>query len=422
MSTVVEKFGQFVGRKIPEDPASARQWILRAYRVFGWYQDHFPDKKKPPSRQYLASACMHFMIAGYSHMDQAALVSIFMPCELLQAFDLHPICAEMYSTYLNGAGSEHPFIEAAEAAGVPETYCSYHKVVMGAALNGVMAAPGCILNTSLACDANNLTFRTLAQIFGRPQYYLDVPYTKNETSVDYVAAQLKEIQAALEEHLGRKMDPARLQAAVQRSAATIENVRATLPYRRTRAFATDLTSELYEGLMVHNMLGTPEALEYSRLLLQDYQNAPAAPENSIRLLWMHSNPFWQASVRELFNFRPDQQILATELGYDNWQVFDPADPYRYMASRLVYNPYNGPVQDRIAAAAEMAQQTGADGVVLFCHWGCKETCGASALIKKELEARGFPTLVLNGDGVDRMNAGDGQMLTRLEAFLEMLKK
>ena len=104
---------------------------------------------------------------------------------------------------------------------------------------------------------------------------------------------------------------------------------------------------------------------------------------------MHTNPFWQKSAQELLNYRPDQHVAATELSYDVWQNYHTDDPY------------NGPISDRIRAAEEMAQKVSADGVVLFCHWGCKETCGASPYIKQQLEAAGFPTLILNGDGVDR---------------------
>lgn len=92
-----------------------------------------------------------------------------------------------------------------------------------------------------------------------------------------------------------------------------------------------------------------------------------------------------------------------------------------MARRLVYDAYNGPVTDRIAATRKTADQVQADGVVVFCHWGCKETCGASGQIKDALEKAGYPCLVLNGDGVDRHNTSDGQVSTQIGAFMEMLE-
>ena len=41
--------------------------------------------------------------------------------------------------------------------------------------------------------------------------------------------------------------------------------------------------------------------------------------------------------------------------------------------------------------------------------------------KEQLEAAGFPTLTLDGDGCDTRNVQDGQMATRAGAFMEQLE-
>ena len=66
--------------------------------------------------------------------------------------------------------------------------------------------------------------------------------------------------------------------------------------------------------------------------------------------------------------------------------------------------------------------TESDGAVLFAHWGCKGTIGASSLIKQSLEKTGLPTMILDGDGCNPANTSDGQVSTRLQAFVEMLEK
>ena len=43
-----------------------------------------------------------------------------------------------------------------------------------------------------------------------------------------------------------------------------------------------------------------------------------------------------------------------------------------------------------------------------------------ALPKEKLQEMDIPMLILDGDGIDRRNSHDGQIKTRLEAFLEML--
>ena len=70
----------------------------------------------------------------------------------------------------------------------------------------------------------------------------------------------------------------------------------------------------------------------------------------------------------------------------------------------------------------MAKMLDADGVIWFCHWGCKHTLGASQIAKKKFEHSGFPTLILDGDGADRSHGGEGQVATRVEAFIEMLEE
>ena len=90
--------------------------------------------------------------------------------------------------------------------------------------------------------------------------------------------------------------------------------------------------------------------------------------------------------------------------------------------RILMSIYNGSVKQRIRRAQELADLTEADGGILFAHWGCKGTIGASSLIKNSLENAGLPTMVLDGDGCNPANSSDGQVSTRLQAYLEMLSE
>ena len=94
---------------------------------------------------------------------------------------------------------------------------------------------------------------------------------------------------------------------------------------------------------------------------------------------------------------------------------------RAMAERIVYSAFNGPVQRRIDRGIAAARQLKADGVIWFCHWGCKHTLGGAQLAKQKFEEAGYPCLILDGDGCDRSHGGEGQMATRVEAFIEMLE-
>lgn len=66
---------------------------------------------------------------------------------------------------------------------------------LGAALNGIVPKPKCMVYTNLACDGNMMTFPYLKERYEIPSFYIDVPYEKNYDSVMYVAKQLRELKS-----------------------------------------------------------------------------------------------------------------------------------------------------------------------------------------------------------------------------------
>jgi hypothetical protein len=181
-----------------------------------------------------------------------------------------------------------------------------------------------------------------------------------------------------------------------------------------------MSGELYSLIATHVFLGTPEGEDYINALKQAARKAPLKAGKK-RILWLHTLPNWQDSMRALFNRNGRCEIVGCDLTYDVLIDMDPQKPYESMARRLLHNIHNGGAERRIEAAVYYAKKLKADGVLIFCHWGCKQTMGMSQLAKSTLEAEGFPTLVLDGDGCDSRNVTDGQMVTRVNAFLEQLE-
>ena len=419
MPDIIPAFGRYICKITPEHPERARALLKTAYRANGVGIRVAPNRRLPPARRYAVNYINDVVVRMLSHPEQAALVSVFMPCELLEAMRVIPMCAEMYSSYINGTQCESIFAETAEGAGIAESYCSYHKILLGSAYAGVLPPPKMIVNCSLVCDANNLTFRELADFYDVPQYYIDVPAERSEKSVAYVAGQFRELAAFLEEHTGRKLDEAKLGESVARSRDTIRAMRYCLRLKQIHSLPGNVVGELNEIYMTHNALGTREALHYAESMQRALEIAPKA--QGIRLLWLHTLPIWQPPVKELFDFSGRCEIVACDINLESLIEMEPNKPYESMARRLVYSAFNGGAE-RVKASIDAAMLLDVDGVVCFCHWGCKQTMGLSATLKAKLEAAGFPTLILNGDGCDRRNASDGQTATRLNAFLEMLEK
>ena len=257
---------------------------------------------------------MDAIIRPLSRGGNSAIVNVFFPCELLQAFGIHPLFAEGLSCYLNGAWAEKYYLRAAEEAGVSPNFCSYHKALLGAGLTGLIPRPDFTACTSLACDANNLTFRRLAQHYDIPCFYVDVPYTRDEDAVREVAVRLRRFADFLADRTGRPLDEDALKAAVARSGRTLDTLHRAHRLLAGKELASDLVSESYEVFLTHILLGTPEAEHYADLLLADAQAAPES--NGLRIVWGHTIPFYQAPVKELFDFSDKAHLAACEIGAD----------------------------------------------------------------------------------------------------------
>lgn len=420
MDKIIEKFGKVVGDFVITSPPKALTLLKAGFKASSLQAEILPDKRLLPHQKYAYVMNNRAILKPLKQPQRSAMVNLFFPCEALHALKIAPLFTEGLAGYLNGAGSEQAFIGYAENAGVPQTYCSYHKTLLGAALSDVMPPPRFVANTTLACDANMGTFRTIAAHYKVPHFVVDVPNFCTEETTHYVAHQLQDLTANLEEILGEKLDESRFKAIIRSENRSLKLYREHFRLLAGKSMPNDLTSEMNKIFPTHVLLGTPDAERYFRLLLQDTRAAAPAGDEK-RILWAHTIPYWQDSVRDLFNFNERRQLVACDLNFDSLEELDESQPFESMAKRLLHNMLNGPEENRAGKLLEMARELKVDGVVYFCHWGCKQTLGGARLISEILEREGYPVLVLDGDGCDRNNINDGQMSTRLQAFLEMIE-
>ena len=221
MDKVINFVGNYICKITRKNPDLSRRIIFIAYILYKIKLYLFPDKRLPKSKQYSSQYIANVVTKMIAEPQKSALVSIFTPCELLEAFNITPMCAELYSAYLTGAYAETVFSEIAKYNSVPDTFCSYHKILLGSAYAKVLEKPSMIINTSLVCDANNITFKELAKLYNIPHFYIDVPSFQNEDSVQYVAEQFRELSKFIENHTGNKFNDKKFFENINRSKQTI---------------------------------------------------------------------------------------------------------------------------------------------------------------------------------------------------------
>ena len=215
--SITDKFGSAVGNMSLENSEKARKLLLTGYRLQEKRLLIFPDRGLPASGQYAARLVMQRIIQALEKPESAAMVSIFVPGELLTAAGLTPYSVEALSCFMAGTKCEQTFLRKTEEEGFPETMCSYHRVFLGAALTGLLPKPKCMVYTNLACDGNMMTFPYLKETYDIPGFYIDVPYEKNKDSVVYVAEQLRELKHFLEEVTGKNISEEAVCQAVANS-------------------------------------------------------------------------------------------------------------------------------------------------------------------------------------------------------------
>ena len=415
---IIETYGKYIEKWANTNPDRARVLLKLGWEVQNLKYKFTPDKRLLPADRYLAHLMMNTMLMPLKNPQECAIASIFTPCEILHEAGLHPYNVEAFSCYLSASNAERAFLQQAENTGISETLCSYHKTFLGAAQKKILPKPKCIVYTNLTCDANLLTFKTLAKLYDVPAFAIDVPMQQNEDNVKYVADQIRDLKVFLEKCTGKTITEDGLKERMRRSKRTMDKFIECQKKSADKDIKTDLVTPLFAGMTNNILLGTKEEEKYVDQLLKDIEKAPK--KKGKKIYWMHTIPFWSGAVQEALAFNENAQIAGCELSRTFEPDFDPEDPYDAMARRMVYHGLNGSAVRRIEAGIRHAKDVKADGAVWFGHWGCKHTLGAAQLAKKKFEEAGIPMLLLDGDGCDRSHGGEGQTSTRLGAFLEML--
>ena len=422
MADILGKFERFIYKEIKKDPERAGKILAGVYKGIGFKSGKLPGKNKLVSREYLQSYTAGFMAKIVTDPSDSAIVNIFMPCEIFHALDI-PVCVpEGLAAYIACSRADRALVEAAEDAGASDTLCSYHKVLTGAAETGLIKRPLMIANTTLACDANQLTFRRLAEKWNVPHCVIDVPFGADDAAVHYVADQLRETAKTAEECSGRKVSEEKLKQCIIRGNEAMKIYRKVLSKRGLVHFNESFSPELLTAINFKTYLGTEESLKYSKRLAWDVLHAPRHGQEK-RVLWMHIMPNWQDDLLEIFQGADNRrvEVVSCDFSFSSLCVMDPEKPYESMAKRILEDSFNGPASRRIENALRMAKELKAEGAVIFCQWGCKQTQGLAYLAKEAFEENGIPALILDGDGADRMNGGGQQAVTRCRAFAEQLE-
>lgn len=416
--SIADRYVRYVKERTLKEPEKGWDKILLGFKMNRLRMHFMPKRSVAKGYQRLEEMMMGHVADALSSPDSYVWGNIFAPCEIINSFGLKMISIESLACFLSGYHLEDFFIDFSQSIGLAPTLCSYHKAFVGAVESGVVPTPAYAVTTSLSCDGNLNTFRYLQKKNHVPFTLLDVAYTDDEASVDYLAGQLREMVRKMEEHLGCRLDPETLKDALRIENETRRELFRFYELLQKHYYPGEVIDQMYLMMAVHLLMGTQRLLDLVRFMNEDIQTYPEFTGK--RILWVHLLPFYQESLNHYFNESETYQIMATDIIMDYAGDIDADDPFGTLARKLVQHIFNGSYDHKADLLGRLADRLHPDAVIHFCHWGCKQADGGSVLLKEAMQKKDIPMLILDGDGIDKRNSHDGQIKTRLEAFLEMI--
>lgn len=398
-----------------------------AAKIFGNI-DKALSMSKSISGRYVRKSVLEHIREATAPNSKMAWTSIGFPAEIMYAFGIYPLTLEVMAGLFSTFGIASKFLDRADVSEVPNTMCSFHRVLIGMSETQFLNRPTFVGATSILCDGNLKSFSTAAENQNSPFIYLDIPHELSPSSVDYLRSQLVEATKLMSDITGKKLDQKNL-------AEMVRNVNRSFALaRKFYALRLKDTKNLYQGHEVanfafpmHFLLGSPRLNDILEVRCKDVESGVKRNtvyrglhlnKNARRIMWLHIVPQYDNEMWGVIDDGVRAKIVADEYSAPYAADYDEADPLSSVAKRLIGHPSNGPIERRIEHILKIAHDFKIEGIIHYSSWGCHQAAGNAELVGRAIQNAGYKFLNLNSDPIDPRNTSAEQHKTRLEAFLE----
>jgi benzoyl-CoA reductase subunit C len=337
---------------------------------------------------------------------------VYAPEEILQAAGILPIrimgSAEPHSiadAYLQS--NMCPFVRSCLSQGLLKKYDF---------LDGVLA--------SHTCDAMVKLFDAWRLFVGTSfAFLIDQPHVINRFSYDYHLAELRRLVAEVEEFTGQPLAPEALQQAIRLYNENRRLLREL--YELRRADNPPISgSEILNVVRAGMILPKERHNQMLRELLVGLSQREVEPARGPRLLVSGScidTPLFPSLVEEAGGvIVADDLCFGTRYFWD--QVQDGEDPLGALSRRYLEKVHCAciplPRDSRFQLIEQLIQDYRVEGVIFYGQKFCDTYAYDFSEHRNRLEKKGVPVLQLE---VEHASIGAGQLKTRIQAFVEMLR-
>lgn len=344
--------------------------------------------------------------------------------EILFAANLVPFNTEVLSAFLANSHAAQKFLDVAERNHFTRDMCAVVRCVLGAAMENCLPVPDFLAFASCPCDSSSKMFYALSRIYEKEYFMLDIPYRNTGESLSHLAGRIRAMGARIEDALGIKISPDRLDAAVSLSKEAISRCEKLFALYRSKNIILPFAKSMDDTISAVSLLGSEDVIgmiEAAYAETARWKND--SPEKRAKVVWQGMRPFYSD---EIVNYLEDtchiDIILGSVLGpMETGVLLGTDDPYLYMARRLI--AFSG--GDDIQYAAEISdlmESSGTDGIILFNQWGCRHMLSTNQILRDALARKNIPVLEIDGDFIDSGNYSFSQIQVRIDAFAEILQR
>jgi len=400
------------------------------------------------------------MLAGYfgrlatAQRDHRPVVYTFVPgnlTELLSAFDVIPVYPEINALQSGMRQRSDGFIREAERAGHSEDVCSYVKCDLGMMMKGnlgptgeAIPPPDLLLCSFTGCFVFMKWFELLREQYGCDIAMLHVPYQGDGKLTPamraYVVEQLeREVIPKLEKIAGRKLDQARLEENLARSARAEDDLVHVFQAAKARPSPIDayFAGVYYIGPIFTSFRGSQDACDYYAALRREVDErraaglGPVTPDGPMAQekyrLVIEGPPNW-TSFRNFWKIFYDEGAVAvastyTKVGgvYDTGFRHDPRRPLESLADCCLGCYTNLSLPARTELIARNVREYQADGFLFHSVKSCNSFSAGQLHMMREVERlSGVPGGFIESDLVDGRYYSHANIKNRVESYLQML--
>lgn len=359
------------------------------------------------------------------------------PVEILQAFDILVAMPENYAALCASRKMAGEFCDISEQYGYSGDICSYVLSSFGSEFANrgpydgeSLPDPDLLVCTDHACNTFVKWWQNLSEHYRCPLFTVDAAYTVGGTLKEeyreYFVTELKGLVSFLEEHTAKKLDMDRLRDILVLSDKASRLWLEIGDYRKTVPAPVGGLDIFTLMLPLVLLRGTQTAVDFYQEVLKEVKERVAkkigaVPDERFRIIW-DTFPLFHR-MRLLKYLEDVGVVVATDLYGDAFSGrFDPADPLGSLAERYMNYYACSSSRGKAEIYKKRVRDWHIDGIIYHSNRACRFYSAQQTAVAHILEDElGLPSVMFEGNMTDPRGYSEDQVLSRLQAFIEMME-